>query len=207
LDSVFSSNVSLLQCFIHNMYLSNKYLEQWYGDTLKADKMGGDDLKETFHCNLELLDLNRNYIQTNFVSDRYKKRINIYKDHTDLIFTKMTKLKHLYMSYSNVKVADLECYLTSFEEKKSVCPLESWDLSHNPVNKAGALPLSKIIELSSTIKALDISHCLLGVAGAYAITDALAKNASIQYLQMFANKIDVDGARSLGKALMVNKTL
>jgi ubiquitin-protein ligase len=48
---------NMLNNFFNSMYYSNKLHEEWYGDSTKASKMGGDDITCHYKSNLKILNI------------------------------------------------------------------------------------------------------------------------------------------------------
>ena len=213
------SNFSYLESLVNNSYYTNQLIEQWYGDSTKASKMGGDDLTQHFVNNLEVLDINRCIFSGVFSHDKYKKRVNCYLPAWTKLFRIFKNLTQLNLGYSNLNSHFCEVLHSLYEE--GVLPgyegqsisrtvqskLVHLNLEHNPIQKEGAKHLKEALKLIPTLEVLNLSHLKLGVSGAYSMNEVIAESKSLKKVNLFCNKYDVDGARSLAKAIEKNTSI
>lgn len=215
------ANFGFLDVFMNNCYYSNQLLEQWYGDSTKASKMGGDDTLYHYGNNLQILDLSNTAFTGTFSYEKFKKQLSGYRNLPawTRLFRLCPNLHSLDLSYSGLNQQFCEIMRALYEdgaqpgfetvsiEHKVKCALKNLNLEHNNIGKEGAKHLKEVLKRMTTLETLNLSHIKLGVSGAYSINEVLAESTALKRVNLFCNKYDVDGARSLAKAISKNTSL
>lgn len=212
-------NFSYLDHFLTYCCYTNQLIEQWYGDSTKASKMGGEDLTSHFVLNLEVLDISRCTFSGTFSYDKFKKQIQRTLPTWTRLFRVATHLHSLNLGYSGINSHFCEILHALYEEgvptgyesynipRTVQSKLVHLNLEHNPIQKEGAKHLKEALKLMPTLQVLNLSHIKLGVSGAYSINEVIAESKSLKQVNLFCNKYDVDGARSLAKAIEKNTSI
>jgi Ran GTPase-activating protein (RanGAP) involved in mRNA processing and transport len=195
-----------LNKFIDNLYISEQDHETWYGDTLTAGKMAGEDLEKKMFCAIKHFNIKGSNINFYDSIAEIKKRVNPAWPQLVKLFS--TGLSHVNLAKSCMNTKrSMELMSTCIENPIWKTSCSHLNLSGNKINKEGAKILCEVLKKQFTIKNLDLSGNKLGVAGCQAISKALMNNTSIKYLNLYSNQMDVDGARCFKETLLVNDTL
>jgi ubiquitin-protein ligase/Ran GTPase-activating protein (RanGAP) involved in mRNA processing and transport len=213
------SNFSNLDQLCNSTYFSNQLLEQWYGDSTKASKMGGQDLTYNYLCNLEVLDLSKTIFSGSFSYEKFNKHITRHLPAWTRIFRVFSNLTDLNLAYCSLNQTFCEILRALYEEGvpagyettginlKVASKIKVLNLEHNPILKEGAKHLKEALKRMEHLQNLNLSHLKLGVSGAYSVNEVLAESKTLKVVNLFCNKYDVDGARSLAKAIEKNTSL
>jgi ubiquitin-protein ligase/Ran GTPase-activating protein (RanGAP) involved in mRNA processing and transport len=212
---------SNLDYFMSYCYYSNQLIEQWYGDSTKASKMGGEDTVFKYGNNLEVLDISHCPFTGCFSYEKFKKQLSGSRNLPTWtrLFRMCPNLHSLNLSYSNLNNAFCEIMRALYEDGAQTgfetsgvpltvaCKLKVFNIEHNPVQKEGAKHLKEVLKRMTALETLNLSHLKLGVSGAYSINEVIAESKTLKKVNLFCNKYDVDGARSLAKALSQNTSI
>jgi len=205
---------SNLDQLCNSTYYSNQLIEQWYGDSTKASKMGGEDTVNKYLCNLEVLDLSKTLFNGSFSYEKFKKRQTLYLPAWTRLFRVFSNLTELNLGYCNLTQAFCEILRATYEEGAITgyetaginltvsAKIKTLNLEHNPnIAKEGAKHLKEALKRMNELAVLNLSHLKLGVSGAYSINEVISESKTLRVVNLFCNKYDVDGARSLSKAI------
>ena len=207
-----------LEVFLNSMWTSEYLQEVWYGDSTKAEKMGGEKRDRKYLCNLRVLELDGAPINTVvFKYEKYMDEISKVLPDWLRLFTNSPKLETLSLRSCQLNQFHFESlralydkgyYLYAYNQPKTVqCKLKHLRLSCNNVQKIGAKYLTEVIKKMTSLEVLELNNCGLGVGGALYINQAVAETQSIKLLSLYSNKIQVDGARNLGAVLTKNRSV
>lgn len=212
------SGYNAYQTFVDNLWTSPYFEETWYGDSYKAEKMGGTDRDREYICNLKTLVIDKaNMACGHFSYEKYTKKINMVLPEWLYLFSicdKLTVLSLERCGLGQYHFESLRAYLehgfysaTYDRNKQNQSKLFHLNLRHNGIYKGGAEHLKHALKVLSDIEILQLDHCHLGVAGGIHINEVIAANTKLKILNLSANKIEVDGARNMGAALEKNTNL
>lgn len=141
--------------FINNMWTNNHLKETWYGDSYKAEKMGGTDREKKFLCNLKTLSINQAKINcASFNYEKYIKEITNGMPEWVKLFILGSKLKKLGLQQTGLNVNHFESLRAALDKgllpkhvignmgtKLNVSNIKMLNLSKNPIKKEGAKSL------------------------------------------------------------------
>ena len=207
-----------LKEFVNHLWTSPYFEETWYGDSYRAEKMGGDSRKKKYVCNLQTLEISNSGIYCpHFKYENYINEIEKSLPDWLKLFTICGKLEYLGMrnsSLTNYHLASLRAlyekgfyHVSDNLEKEPQCTLKKWNLSNNSIDKESSKHLAEVLKKLDSLEILQLKKCSLGVAGAINLNPVIAENKSYKILDLAANKIEVDGARKIAKALKTNTSL
>lgn len=191
------------------MKVSDKDMEEWYGDRKVAKEMQGDQLEKAYHFGLQYIDLsNCNIYNSSFKMKNLQKE-NDPKWPAFMHFLASPELEIVNMSNCKLTKQDGEFLTYALNENPiAASKVKNLNLMKNSqVSKEGFKIFFSLLEKSKKLENLDLSGCKLGVSGMASLCAALEKNTSIKTLNLYRNIIDIDGARALKKVLEKNNSL
>jgi Ran GTPase-activating protein (RanGAP) involved in mRNA processing and transport len=94
-----------------------------------------------------------------------------------------------------------------FEELAVNNDTRAWFLSGAKIGDAGALLLSELLKLDTTLEQLDIANHNIGDKGALSLANLLQHNTTLRFLDISENKIGEEGIIALATAIEHNTTL